>query len=356
MRYLQLGRSGLRVSEACLGAMTFGAVDWGASLEESRRIFDAYREVGGNFIDTANNYAGGRSEEIVGELLAADRDRFVLATKYTAPIRPGDVNAFGNHRKSLVQSLDQSLRRLRTDYVDLLWVHLWDAVTPIAELMRSLDDQIRAGKVLYVGISDVPAWAVAEGNTLARERGWTPFSAIQIEYSLVERTVEHELMPMAEALGLGVLPWSPLGGGILTGKYTRADLSDENGADVAATRKGVIASTGQGVREGEHGRLAEGDRRLTERNLQIAGLVSEIGERLGAPPAQVALAWLRNRGEFVVPIVGARSAEQLEASLGYLELELDDDDRQTLDEASAVPMGFPDEMLARFGVGRPASA
>jgi len=334
MRYLQLGRSGLRVSEACLGAMTFGAVDWGASLEESRRIFDAYREVGGNFIDTANNYAGGRSEEIVGELLAADRDRFVLATKYTAPIRPGDVNAFGNHRKSLVQSLDQSLRRLRTDYVDLLWVHLWDAVTPIAELMRSLDDQIRAGKVLYVGISDVPAWAVAEGNTLARERGWTPFSAIQIEYSLVERTVERELVPMADALGLAVLAWGALAGGLLTGKY----------ADV------------QGVREGEHGRLAEGDRRLTERNLQIAGLVSEIGERLGAPPAQVALAWLRNRGEFVVPIVGARSAEQLEASLGYLELELDDDDRQNLDEASAVPMGFPGEMLARFGVGRPASA
>src|SRR5207302_6996759 len=195
-------------------------------------------------------------------------DRFVLATKYTAPIRPGDVNAFGNHRKSLVQSLDQSLRRLRTDYVDLLWVHLWDAVTPIAELMRSLDDQIRAGKVLYVGVSDVPAWAVAEGNTLARERGWTPFSAIQIEYSLVERTVERELVPMADALGLAVLAWGPLAGGLLTGKY----------ADV------------QGVREGEHGRLAEGDRRLTERNLQIAGLVSEIGERLGAPPAQVALA------------------------------------------------------------------
>src|SRR5207248_25742 len=254
MDYKQLGSSGLRVSEMCLGAMTFGRADWGATPEESRRVFEAYVEAGGNFVDTANNYADGRSEEIVGGLLNDDRDRFVLATKYTAPIRSRDVNAFGNHRKSLVQSLDQSLRRLRTDYVDLLWVHLWDSVTPVEEMMRALDDQVRAGKVLYVGISDVPAWAVAEANTLARERGWTPFSAIQVEYSLAERTVERELIPMAKALRLGVLAWGPLAGGLLTGKYA-----------------GV-----EGVREGEDGRLEQGDRRLTEQSLRIAGEVAEI--------------------------------------------------------------------------------
>ena len=328
MRYLQLGRSGLRVSEACLGAMTFGAVDWGASLEESRRIFDAYREVGGNFIDTANNYAGGRSEEIVGELLNDDRARFVLATKYTAPIRSRDVNAFGNHRKSLVGSLDQSLRRLRTDYIDLLWVHVWDGVTPVEEMMRALDDQVRAGKVLYLGISDAPAWAVAEANALARVRGWTPFSAIQIEYSLVERTVERELIPLAARRGLSVLAWGPLGAGLLTGKYVATE----------------------GAAERAEGRLQEGDRRLTQRNLEIAGVVRDVAAQLQCPPAQVALAWLRSRGRFVIPIVGARTAEQLRSSLGYLDVELSGEQLQSLESVSAVSMGFPGEMLARFGI------
>src|SRR4051794_12852730 len=261
MRYVQLGGSGLRVAEACLGAMTFGNTEWGAPPDEAQRIFDAYVEAGGNFVDTANNYADGRSEEIVGELLEGDRDRFVLATKYTAPFRSGDVNAFGNHRKSLVQSLDQSLRRLRTDYVDLLWVHMWDGITPVEEMMRGLDDQVRAGKVLYVGISDVPAWAVSEANMLARARGWTPFSAIQIEYSLVERTVERELTPLARRRDLGVLAWGPLGGGLLTGKYAGAE----------------------GVREGEQGRLGEGDRRLTEPNLEIARAVAGVAEALDVP-------------------------------------------------------------------------
>src|SRR5439155_21651134 len=221
MDYKQLGSSGLRVSEMCLGAMTFGRADWGATPEESRRVFEAYGEAGGNFVDTANNYADGRSEEIVGELLNDDRARVGLANNATGPIRSRDVNAFGNHRKSLVGSLDQSLRRLRTDYIDLLWVHVWDGVTPVEEMMRALDDQVRAGKVLYLGISDAPAWAVAEANALARVRGWTPFSAIQIEYSLVERTVERELIPLAARRGLSVLAWGPLGAGRLADRQVR---------------------------------------------------------------------------------------------------------------------------------------
>lgn len=316
MRLKPLGRSGLQVSELCLGAMTFGGT---ADIEESRRIFDAYREAGGNFVDTANNYGGGHSEEHLGEILAGRRDEIVLATKYTAPIRPGDPNSGGNHRKSLVRSLDQSLRRLRTDYVDLLWVHVWDFGTPAEEVMRALDDQVRAGKVLHVGVSDVPAWAVAQANTLAELRGWSPFVALQIEYSLVERTVERELTPMAAALGLTVTAWGPLAGGLLTGKYA-------------------------GGRAG--GRLEEGDRRLTERNHAIVASLVEVAADAGVPPAQAALAWLRTRGPAtVVPIVGARTAEQLAQSLGSLEVELSAEHLARLDDASAIEMGFPHDFL-----------
>ena len=220
MRYKLLGNSGLRVSELCLGTMTFGEDwGWGASKEDSRALFDAYREAGGNFIDTANFYTGGTSERFVGEFIASERDRFVVATKYTLTMRPGDPNASGNHRKNMIQSVEASLRRLGTDYIDLYWLHAWDYLTPVEEVMRGLDDLVRAGKVLYVGVSDTPAWIVSQANTLAALRGWTPFVGLQIEYSLIERTVERELLPMAEAFGLTILAWSPLGSGVLTGKY-----------------------------------------------------------------------------------------------------------------------------------------
>ena len=340
MRYEVLGRSGLRVSELCLGTMTFGDESgdgWGASREESRRIFEAYAEAGGNFLDTANNYMGGNSERTLGELLGNERDRFVLATKYTAFTRPGDPNSGGNHRKSLVQSIDTSLERLRTDYVDLLWVHVWEGSTPVEEVMRALDDAVRSGKVLHVGISDVQAWVVAQANTLASLRGWTPFAALQIEYSLIQRTVERELVPMAGAFDLPVLAWGPLGRGLLTGKYS---------AD--------------GAPAGEPTRLGQGDERLNERNLAIAAVVGEVAAELGARPAQVALAWLRaRRGPAVIPIVGARTAAQLEDSLGCVELELPDDALGRLDEASAVSMGFPHDLLAglraRYAGGRDES-
>ena len=316
MRLKRLGRSGLQVSELCLGAMTFGGT---ADLEESRRIFDAYRDAGGNFVDTANNYGGGQSEEHLGEILAGRRDEVVLATKYTAPIRPGDPNSGGNHRKSLVRSLDQSLRRLRTDYVDLFWVHVWDFGTPVEEVMRALDDQVRAGKVLHVGVSDVPAWVVAQANTLAELRGWSPFVALQIEYSLVERTVERELTPMAAALGLTVTAWGPLAGGLLTGKYAEGPAA---------------------------GRLEEGDRRLTERNHAIVAALVEVARDANVRPAQAALAWLRTRGPAtVIPIVGARTADQLAQSLGCLEVELSPEHLARLDEASAIEMGFPHDFL-----------
>jgi aryl-alcohol dehydrogenase-like predicted oxidoreductase len=325
MRYKLLGRSGLRVAELCLGTMTFGE-DWGfgASKEESRRIFDTYLEAGGNFVDTANRYTGGTSERYLGEFIASERERIVLATKYTANVRPGDPNGGGNHRKSLVEALDGSLKRLGSDYIDVYWVHAWEYLTPVEEVMRALDDQVRAGKILYVGISDAPAWVVSRANMLAELRGWSPFIGLQIEYSLLERTVERELVPMAGALDLGVLAWGPLGGGALTGKYSA------NGAGPDEPR-----------------RLSEGDRRLTERSQAIAATVDEVAGEIGAPASQVAIAWLRARREAVViPIVGARTASQLAETLGCLDLELSDDHLRRLDEASRVRLGFPHDFLA----------
>src|SRR5437764_12542140 len=217
--YTTFGRSGLRVSEVALGTMTFGDDwGWGADADESARIFDAFADAGGTFVDTASNYTEGTSERLVGELAAGRRDRFVLATKYTLTIDPSDPNAGGNHRKSLVRSLEQSLRRLRTDYVDLLWLHMRDGATPIEEVVRALDDQVRAGKVLYVGISDSPAWVAARANAIAELRGWTPFVALQLPYSVASRDPERELLPMAAELGLTVAAWGVLGAGVLSGR------------------------------------------------------------------------------------------------------------------------------------------
>jgi aryl-alcohol dehydrogenase-like predicted oxidoreductase len=326
MRYKLLGRTGLRVSELCLGAMTFGdesSLGWGASREESRRIFDAFVEAGGNFVDTANNYTDGNSERCVGEFVAGDRDRFVIATKYTAPTRPDDPNSGGNHRKALVQSLDASLKRLGTDYIDLYWVHVWEYLTPLDEVMRALDDMVSAGKILYIGISDAPAWVVSRANTVADLRGWTPFAGLQIEYSLIQRTVERELVPMAESLDLAVLAWGPLGRGLLTGKYA-ADGSTTN----------------------PPARLSPGDPRLSERNLEISAVVRDAAAELDAKPSEVAIAWLRTRPGVIIPIIGARTAGQLEETLSCVELELPADVLRRLELASRVSLGFPHEFLA----------
>ena len=307
--------------------MTFGDEGnegWGASKEEAGRIFEVFTESGGNFFDTANNYVGGMSERHLGELIASERDRYVVATKYTAYLRPGDPNSGGNHRKSLIQALDGSLARLQTDYIDLLWVHVWDPLTPTDELMRALDDQVRAGKVLYVGMSDAPAWIVSRANALAESRGWSPFAAIQVAYSLIERTAERELIPMANALDLGALAWAPLGRGLLTGKYTAT-----------------------GIREDRQGRLSPEDPRINERNLAIAATVAEVADELGAPPASVAIAWLLSCSRPApIPIVGARTARQLRETLGCLDIELQDEALRRLSDVSAIELGFPHDFLA----------
>ncbi len=327
MRYKLLGRSGLRVSELGLGTMTFGEEwGWGASKSESRRIFDAYAQAGGNFIDTANRYTDGTSERLVGEFVASDRDHFVVATKYTLFDREGEPNGAGNHRKNLVRSLEGSLRRLRLDYVDLLWVHAWDFLTPVDEVMRGLDDLVRAGKVLYVGISDTPAWIVSRANTLADFRGWSPFVALQIEYSLVERTPERELLPMARALDLAVTPWGILGSGVLTGKYNLEDPTPEGR---------VRESKGQ-----------------DPRMLRIAQEVVAVAREARCTPTQAAVAWIRSRPGLMIPLLGARTLQQLEDNLGALQVDLDRQNLARLDEASAIDLGFPHEFLERKHIRR----
>lgn len=319
MRYRTFGRSGLRVSEAFLGTMTFGEDwGWGASAEDCRTMVTAYAEAGGNVIDTAGNYTDGASERIVGELLGADREHFVLSTKYTLSLDRSDPNASGNHRKSLTRSLEQSLRRLRTDYVEILWVHIWDRHTPVEETMRALDDAVRAGKVLYVGISDAPAWVVARANTLAESRGLTPFTGLQVPYSLVERDIERELLPMADALELSVAAWSPLAGGVLSGKFTRSDAE-------GSTRKNRAD--------------------ISERDLRIAREVDAVADDLGVESAQVALAWTMARHPWVHPIIGARRPDQLTANLAALDLRLSDKSLSRLDEASAIELGFPHDFI-----------
>jgi aryl-alcohol dehydrogenase-like predicted oxidoreductase len=331
MRYKLLGRTGLRVSELALGAMTFGEQwGWGASRDECARMLDAYAQAGGNVIDTANHYTHGMSERIVGELIAPDRDRWVLATKYVLNQRPADPNAGGSHRKSLVQSLEASLQRLGTEYVDVLWVHIWDAFTPVEELMRALDDVVRAGKVLYVGISDTPAWIVARANALADLRGWMPFAGLQVPYSLVERAVERDLLPMARALQLTVTAWGPLGGGLLTGRYGSGRERP------VGTRLETVAG--------------QADRLLTERNLAIVDAVNAIAAQRDATASQVAIAWVRAQQHraAIVPILGARTREQLQNNLAALDLELSPDELDRLDAVSRIELGFPHD----FGADR----
>jgi aryl-alcohol dehydrogenase-like predicted oxidoreductase len=312
MDFRILGRSGLRVAQLCLGTMTFGTDwGWGADRDESRRIFDAYSDAGGNFIDTASNYTDGSSEEFVGEFVAGARDRFVIATKYTLSIDPADPNAGGNHRKSLVRSLEQSLRRLGTDYVDLLWLHMYDATTPIDEAVRALDDQVRLGKVLHVGISDSPTWVAAQAHTLASLRGWSPFVALQLPYNVAAREPERELLPMAEALGLALTPWGVLGAGVLAGKP-------------AAERRWP-------------------DDPVSETAKRVLTVLEEVASARGCSLAQAAIAWLLHRpGPLtIVPIVAARRQEQIVDNLGAVELELEPDELDRLDAAGKPQLGFP---------------
>ena len=331
MRYTLLGRSGLRVSELCLGTMTFGgAWGWGATEDVCKKQLDMFFGRGGNFIDTANRYTDGESEEILGRLLKGRRDEVVLATKYTMSTREGDPNAGGNARKNMMQSVAASLERLRTDYIDLYWVHAWDMLTPIDEVMRALDDLVRSGRVLYVGVSDYPAWKVSEANTLADLRGWSPFVGLQIEYSLAMRDVERELIPMARDLRIGVTPWSPLAGGLLTGKYTREDLAAKDGLT-------------SGERPKDRRQLVSS--RLTENKLAIAEAVAAAGRELGRSPAQVALRWVLDQPGVTSTILGARTTEQLEDNLGSLDFQLDSEHNARLNKVSQVELGFPHDML-----------
>jgi len=324
--YVTLGNSGLRVSPFCLGAMTFGEDwGWGSSVAESEAIIAAFLDRGGNFIDTANVYTKGHSEKIIGDFLGrvpGRRHRTVVATKFFGNLYEGDPNGGGAGRKAIAAACEQSLRRLETDYIDLYWMHSWDKFTPIEETMRALDDLVRDGKVRYIGFSDTPAWKVAQAQTLATLRGWTPLIALQIEYSLIERTVEGELIPMALELGLGVTPWSPLRSGVLSGKYTR-----ENAKTVKADRGERVTQF------------------LDERSYLILDELARIATRHGTTSAAIALAWVQGRPGVASTIIGARRLDQLEQNLEALKITLAAEDVAALDKLSAPTLNFPANFL-----------
>ena len=332
MKYRLLGNSGLRVSEAALGTMTFGEDwGWGSAKDEARKVYDAFREAGGNFIDTANLYTNGTSESFLGEFMEGHRQSVVLATKYTNAFPGTDPNAAGNQRKNMMQAVEASLKRLKTDYIDLYWVHIWDQITPVEEVMRGLDDLVRAGKVLYTGISDAPAWWIAQANTLAHLRGWSPFIGLQIGYSLIERTVERELIPMAKALNIGVTAWSPLAGGVLTGKYHGHGDSSASSSEPGRMNNDMLKDF-----------MPE-----RERTGRIVAAVKSVSGETGRSMAQVALAWLRYRAVPVIPIIGARKLSQFQDNLASFALTLSADQLNTLDEATRIELGFPYDMYAK---------
>lgn len=325
--YRLLGRSGLRVSPLSLGTMTFGMPGWGTDTATAEQMLGRYRELGGNFVDTANFYAQGESESMLGQLLQDHRQQMVIATKYTLTMRPGDPNASGNQRKNMIQAVEDSLRRLNTDYIDLLYLHLWDNRTPVEEVLRGFDDLVRAGKLLYVGISDTPAWQIARMQAIADLRGWAPLVALQVPYNLTERTVEREFMPMAQEMGLGVLPWSPLAGGVLSGKYSHADLDGQT-ADLSS-RKNINLVTG----------------RLTARALDIAAVVATIAAEHNRSAAQIALAWTLLNPAVTSPIIGASTFAQFEDNVAALEVQLSAEDIARLDAVSRVEPCFPYTMM-----------
>jgi aryl-alcohol dehydrogenase-like predicted oxidoreductase len=322
--YVTLGRSGLRVSPLCLGAMTFGEdFGWGSSVEESEQIIDRYVELGGNFIDTANFYTASHSEKIIGDHVGrhpARRDRLTIATKFSGNLYPGDPNGGGSGRKAIVNACENSLRRLQTDYIDLYWLHMWDANTPIDETMAALDDLVRAGKVRYLGVSDTPAWKIVEANLIARFRGWSSFIGLQIEYSLLQRTVEQELVPMAGEFGLGITPWSPLAGGALSGKYTRANA---------------------GQRKADRGALLE----LDDKTYDVVDELEIIAKAHDTSVASVALAWVHAKPGVTSIIIGARRMSQFEENIRALDVTLTAEEMARLDEITAPTFGFPQSML-----------
>ncbi len=338
MRYKLLGKSGLRVSEVCLGTMMMSTESpSSAGPEESRRILEAFAEKGGNYFDTANEvYNDGLSERILGEFVASDRHRYVVTTKYTNtrlslnrlysgkdPRIRDHPNAGGNHKKSMVQSVEGSLKRLGVDYIDLLWIHFWEYSTDIADVMRNVNDLVQQGKVLHFGLCNTPAWVVARGQTVAEQRGWEPISALQYRYNLVSRDLELEVIPCARSLGISVNAYSPLAGGFLTGKYTRGDSTES--------------------RRYDGGRFEQAAFPFDEKSYEIARKVDEIADRLGTSSAAVALAWVRDRG--VIPIVGARKVSQIENSLQYLEVTLPQEDMRVLNEMSAPALSWTYDML-----------
>jgi aryl-alcohol dehydrogenase-like predicted oxidoreductase len=332
MRYKLLGRSGLRVSEMSLGTMTFGEDwGWGASYETSKAMFEQYAEAGGNFIDTANLYTNGTSEKYVGEFVKQDREAFVVATKYTLTgarnrnereVRP---NVIGNHRKSMVQAVEASLKRMEIDYIDILYVHAWDFFTPVEEVMRAMDDLVRQGKILYVAASDTPAWIISQANVRAELMGWSRFLGIQAPYSLLQRDLERAIMPMARQQDMAVLPWGILSGGVLTGKFLK-DVEEPTRIDPASLN-------------------------LSEQAIETVKTVVEIGKAVGRPASQVAINWVRQQQNkaLVIPIIGARKLEQLEDNLACLEWELTAEQLTQLNVVSAIELGFPQSFL----VGNP---
>lgn len=323
MNFRLLGNSGLKVSEICLGTMTFGAVDTiGEDAATSARVYHRYRELGGNFVDTANIYAQGRSEEILAPLIAPERDKIVLASKFTISTDGQEINAGGSSRKNLQQALERSLQRLKTDYLDLYWVHAWDIDTPLDELLRALDDAVRAGKILYAGFSNVPAWVVARAQTMAELRGWTRLIALQLQYNLVERSIERDLMPCAGALGMTVTAWSPLAGGILSGKYQAENVNGTSG-------RLTTTNWGRGI--------------LNPRNFAIASALETLARRVGQSPAQTAVRWIMQQG--VLPIVGARNVQQLDELLAAAEFELDAAAMTELDAASKPELTYPERLV-----------
>ncbi len=329
MRYKLLGRSGLRVSELCLGAGTFGTM-WGplgSDKDASRQIFEAFVEAGGNFLDTSNRYQEGMSEELLGEFIASERDKFVLGSKYSLYdtfAMMNDPNASGNHRKNLVRSVEASLKRLQTDYIDLLWVHIWDFTTPIEEVMRALDDLVRAGKILYIGASNVPAWICSQANTIADFRGWTPFNALQVEYNVVERSAERDYLPMAQTMDMAVTAWSPLSGGMVTGKYNSGEL-DPN--QTHRLQEPLDPAQDHIWRAG------------LERNKQIMDSVMRVAQEIGRPPVQVALNFLRYQN--IIPIFSARTVEQMKENLVCLDWQFTPDEFQKVVEATDAALTTP---------------
>jgi aryl-alcohol dehydrogenase-like predicted oxidoreductase len=325
--YVTLGRSGLRVSPLCLGAMTFGEdLGWGSSVEESQEIIDRFVDLGGNFIDTANFYTMSHSEKIIGDHIGrhpARRDRLTIATKFSGNLYPGDPNGGGSGRKALINACENSLRRLQIDYIDLYWLHIWDTNTPIEETMAALDDLVRAGKVRYLGVSDTPAWKIVEANLIARFRGWSAFIGLQIEYSLLERTVEQDLVPMAGEFGLGITPWSPLKSGALSGKYTRRNA---------------------GQHKADRGALLDGF--LTEETYAVVDELELIAKAHETTVASVALAWVHAQPAVTSIIIGARRLSQLDDNVRAVDVALTAEELARLNALTEPTFGFPQSMLA----------